>query len=146
MMCQHKRRDAVRRIIAPPSFPRIVRPCAANRAEHITAQNPGAYILHSSLGPLIVNARRATLMPVHLLPGLRREKPLEQLRSTEAERILDALVSAGSVAIERYSEGVDANYWAWTVSSIGDSHEPLLTWDCKVSGTEALFLLASERE
>jgi hypothetical protein len=45
-----------------------------------------------------------------LLPGLRREKPFEQLRSTQAERILDALVSAGRVAIERYSEGVDPDY------------------------------------
>jgi hypothetical protein len=37
MMRQHKNRGMVRRIIAPPSFPRIVFPRTSNRAEHIPA-------------------------------------------------------------------------------------------------------------
>src|SRR5437764_601522 len=79
-------------------------------AEHIAAQNPGAHILHPSMGPVIVNTRRAALKSMHLLPGARGEKPLEQLRPTHAERIFDALVSSGGVAVERHTKGVNAHY------------------------------------
>lgn len=62
MMGQDEDRNVVRRIVAPPAFPACVRPCAANRAEHVSAKNPGAHIPKTTGGELIVHSGRAAVL------------------------------------------------------------------------------------
>src|SRR5512144_1363219 len=42
VMSQHEDRRVVRRLVTPPAFPGLIRPRAPDRAEHVTAENPGA--------------------------------------------------------------------------------------------------------
>src|ERR1043165_8112632 len=72
MMGQHESRYMIRRFLAPPSFPRVVLPWAAHRAEHVAPQNPGADVRHTSLRPFVINTGRAAFGAVHLLPRARR--------------------------------------------------------------------------
>src|SRR5258708_23778185 len=82
-MPEHKNRCVVRRILAPPSFPRIAGPLVPwtpNRSEHITSQDPGADICEGLLGHIIVNAFRPFALTVHLLKCLCCEKPPVQFQ------------------------------------------------------------------
>src|SRR3954469_10178234 len=42
IMRKHEDRRVIRRLVAPPAFPVLVRPRATNRAEHVAPQDPGA--------------------------------------------------------------------------------------------------------
>ena len=42
VMRQHEHRHVVRRLVAPPALPALVRPWPADRPEHVPAQDPGA--------------------------------------------------------------------------------------------------------
>src|ERR1700730_6597194 len=109
MVGQDKRRDMVWRFLAPPPFPRVIRPGATHRSEHVPTKNPRANVVHSSSRPLIVDTSRTTLLPVHLLPRPRGEEPLEQFRATHAERIVETLAWPSGVTIKRYSKRADAD-------------------------------------
>jgi hypothetical protein len=50
------------------------------------------YIVHATLRPPIIDTGRAAFLAVHLLPRVCGEEPLEQLRTTNAKRILETLV------------------------------------------------------
>src|SRR5438309_806999 len=56
MVRQDKRRHVIRRLFAPPPFPRLIRPWAAHRPKHVPAENPRADVLHASPRPLIISA------------------------------------------------------------------------------------------
>src|SRR3981081_382062 len=97
MMSKNKRRHMIWRLLAPPSFPRFIRPRTTHRSEHVPPQNPSADVLHGSLCPLVIDASRTAFLAVHLLPRARGEEPLEQLRAANAERIVETLVRPGGV-------------------------------------------------
>src|SRR5258708_6469941 len=62
MMGKNKRRDMIWRLLAPPSFPRFIRPRTTHRSEHVPPQNPSADVLHGSLCPLIIDSCRAAFL------------------------------------------------------------------------------------
>src|SRR6202000_2089826 len=52
MMRQHKYRHVIGRVVAPPALPAFVAPIAADRPEHVAAEDPGADIFESPAGEL----------------------------------------------------------------------------------------------
>src|SRR6266849_6727919 len=109
MVCEDKRRYVIRRLLPPPSFPRVIWPRTAHRSEHVPPENPRAQVLHAPPRPLIIRTSRAPFLPLHLLPGTRGEKPLEQLRAANSERILEALARTSGETINRHSKRTDPN-------------------------------------
>src|SRR5690606_7988351 len=111
MMRQHENRHVVRRIVAPPAFPGIVRPGTAHGAEHVPAQDPGADVLHAARGELVVDAGRPARFAENVLPertgGI---KPFMQPRTADAQRVLQALPGSRAVPVERNGEGVHSNF------------------------------------
>jgi hypothetical protein len=53
MVCEDKDRHVIRWLVSPPAFPGIVLPWAADRPEHVAAQNPGTDIVKRSGGKII---------------------------------------------------------------------------------------------
>src|ERR1051325_6554206 len=102
MVGQDEGRNMIGWLLAPPSFPCVVRPRSAHRSKHVTAQNPRAYVLHTPPRPLVINTSRTTFVAVHLLPCARREKPLKQFRTSNAKGIFNALPRPSGVTIKRY--------------------------------------------
>src|SRR6266853_1346158 len=87
---QNKDWDMIGRRIAPPSLPRFIRPWSTNRSKHVSPQDPRAYVLHATSRPFVVQARRATFFPVHLLPCASRKKPFFFNDTAPTERIIQA--------------------------------------------------------
>src|SRR5262245_46614614 len=54
MMCQDEHRRVVRRVVAPPPFPRVVTPRSANWPKHVAAQDPGTDALEAAPHEVIV--------------------------------------------------------------------------------------------
>src|SRR5262245_27941139 len=99
----------VRRIRAPPALPLMVRPRPAHRPEHVAAHDPGAQILERAGREVVVDARRPAVSPQDLtLKDARRTKPLVQLFTAAAERMITVLGRAGAEAVCRHAEGVHA--------------------------------------
>src|ERR1051325_551209 len=103
-MRQHEHRHVIRRLVAPPAFPAVIRPRAAHRAEHVSAEDPCADFRKTLLGGFVLDTGFAALATLHCPPRARREKPLHQFRAAHAQRLLKALVGAGGIAVEGYSE------------------------------------------
>jgi transposase InsO family protein len=102
MVGQNEDRNVVGRIVAPPAFPGVVLPLAAHGGEHVAPQNPCANILKAARGEIIVNPRAAAVLAEQrALERAGRQQPLVQLRSAHAERIIEALVRARSISVER---------------------------------------------
>src|SRR5581483_7914648 len=101
VMRQHEDRHVVRRFLAPPSLPALVRPGPADGAEHVAAHDPRSDILEASGREFVVDTLLTTVAAaVHCLERARVEEPLEHLRSAHAERMLERLVGPGTEAIE----------------------------------------------
>src|SRR5262245_36771150 len=99
----------VRRIRAPPALPLMVRPRPAHRPEHVAAHDPGAQILERACREVVVDAGRPAVSPQDFtLEDARRTKPLVQLFTAAAERMVTVLVRAGAEAVGRHAEGVHA--------------------------------------
>src|SRR5690349_11625098 len=100
VMRQYEHRYVIRRLVAPPALPVLVRPGAPDRTEHVAPENPGADALEPLCRDAVVYAGFAAVFPVHAAPCARMEKPLHQLGAPDAERILQILVRAGAVAVD----------------------------------------------
>src|SRR6185503_20849801 len=77
MMCQHKNWNMIRRLLAPPSLPAVVRPRTSDRTKHVASQNPGPNIRHGLRRKLVIESATAALHAVHLAPGSSLKEPLE---------------------------------------------------------------------
>jgi len=108
MVREHEDRHVVRRLLAPPALPLLVGPGTAHRAEHVAPEDPRADVGHAARGELVVDAGRAAVLAQHLLEGARRHEPLVQRLPADAERVVEALIRPGAVAVERDGEAVDA--------------------------------------
>src|SRR5262249_11854368 len=64
MMRQHEGRCVIGRIGAPPTLPALVRPGAADRPEHIAAEDEGAEAVHRTMCVGLIDAVRAAAPPV----------------------------------------------------------------------------------
>jgi len=108
VMRQHVDVGVIGRIIAPPAFPCVVRPLAADRAEHVAPHDPGADVLEPAHGEVVVRPFTAALLAEPLLEGLGRKHPFVQRLATFAERTIEALARPRAVAVERDAVRGDA--------------------------------------
>src|SRR6185437_8995962 len=99
-------RRVIRGIVAPPALPRIVRPFAADRAEHVAAEDEGAETFRPGAGEAIVSP---AVLPQHRSKGPGRIEPVVQLPAALAERMLQTLVRPGPEAVDGHSKTRDAH-------------------------------------
>src|SRR6266496_5401044 len=88
VMRQHEDGRVIRRLVAPPTLPAVVRPRASDGPEHVAPKNPGADSGKALLRNSIVDARLSIIMAVHAPPHTRVDEPFHQLRTVDAERML----------------------------------------------------------
>src|SRR5262245_42862593 len=111
VMSQNKNGGVIGRVVSPPSFPLVIRPRTADGPEHIAPQDPGPYVAESARGKVVVTAGLSALDAEDLpLKFSGREEPLMERAPANAQRVLQALVRAGSVAVERYRETLNAKF------------------------------------
>ncbi len=87
-MCQYESWRMIRRIVAPPTFPSIVRPFPTNRSEHVATQNEGTETFHCASGELVIKASFTALFSLHLMKRPRREKPLKDFVASQTKRMI----------------------------------------------------------
>src|SRR5580704_6746420 len=109
-MGKHEDRSVIRRVVAPPSFPGIVRPGSSYRPEHVAPQDPGSDVFEATRRKVVVDAGRAAFISKHLPKGSGGERPFVQGRATNTERMVEVLVRAGAKAVERYGEAENAEF------------------------------------
>src|SRR5947209_12746038 len=101
VMRQDEHGDVVRRLLAPPPLPTVVRPRSANGTEHVAAEDPGADVVERLRRELVIRARFAAVpIAVHRIPGARAEEPLEHFRTADTEGMLEILIRPGAVPVE----------------------------------------------
>src|SRR5919201_285791 len=98
-------------VLAPPTLPAFVRPGPAHRSEHVAPHDVRADVAAGACGEIVVYTRGAALLlTMHALPASRGNQPRVQVLSTDAEWVLDALIRAGAVAVDRDGETVDSQF------------------------------------
>src|SRR6185369_6321821 len=112
VMREHENRHMVGRIGAPPATPRVViGPAPTGRGKHIATEDPRAEIFRASLGKAVVDAGRADArIAEHALERARRKEPLVKLLATFTERVLFALIRSRTIAVQRNSETIHAQF------------------------------------
>src|SRR5256714_1212209 len=105
---QHEHRHVIRRVLAPPAAPPVVGPRPAHGAEHVSAHDIRTDAFPEALGKIVVGTRRPARFSVYLTKRARADVPAVQLLTTHAEWVLQSLVGAGAVPVERDREVVDA--------------------------------------
>src|ERR1700694_5590038 len=110
VMRQYEDRRVIRRLVAPPALPAVVRPSASDRTEHVASKNPGADSGKALLRNSVIDSRLSLRIAVHLPPHACVEEPFHQLRASDAERILEILVRPGTVAVNGNREALDAEF------------------------------------
>src|SRR6266403_899948 len=68
MMRQHEDGRVIRRLVAPPALPAVVRPRAPDWTEHVAPENPGTDSGEALLRDSVVDSRLPIGMAVHLPP------------------------------------------------------------------------------
>src|SRR5512143_2924476 len=110
VMRQHEDGRVIRRLVAPPALPAVVRPRASDRTEHIAPKNPGSDPGKTLLRNSVIDSRLSIVIAMHPPPYACAEEPLHQLRAPDAERILEVLVRPGTVAVYGNREALDAEF------------------------------------
>src|SRR5712692_5701577 len=110
MMRQHEDGRVIRRLVAPPALPAVVRPRASDGTEHVAPENPGTDSGKALLRDSVIDSRLSIAMAVHPPPYARVEEPLHQLGAPDAERILEILVRPGTVAFDGDRKALDAEF------------------------------------
>src|SRR3954447_9065296 len=110
VMRQHEDGRVIRRLVAPPALPAVVRPRASDRPEHVAPKNPGTDPDKSLLGNPVIDSGLSSVLPVHLAPCACVKEPLHQLRASDAERILEVLVRPGAVTVDGNREALDSHF------------------------------------
>src|SRR6266571_6570769 len=68
MMRQHEDGRVIRRFVAPPALPAVVRPRAADRTEHVAPKNPGTDSSKALLRNSVIDSRLSVVMALHPAP------------------------------------------------------------------------------
>src|SRR5262249_22396068 len=113
MVGEHENGGVIRRVIAPPALPAVVRPGSSHRPEHVAAHDPGSDVVEPACREIVVDPGRATVASVHLPKRTGRENPFVQRDPADAERVAEILVGTGAVSVERYGEAMDAELGHW---------------------------------
>src|SRR5262245_36480233 len=99
MMGEDEHRRVVRRFLSPPTFPVFVRPRPANRAKHVSPENPGADVGEPLLDDFVVDAGFAATLSMHFLPKSPVKQPIHQLNAANAQRVLKVLARTRAITI-----------------------------------------------
>ena len=75
----------------------------------------GTDILEAALGEIIVDTGGAAIPAAHLLEYPRWDHPFMQVLATLAQRVLDALVRAGAIAVKRNGEAANVQVLTWMI-------------------------------
>ena len=110
MVRQHEDRSVVRRLVAPPAFPAVIRPRPADGTEHVPPENPGTDAARTCAGEIIVDARLTAFQTVHVSPGSRLEKPLHEGETANTDRVLLILVRTRTEPVDGNSNAADAQF------------------------------------
>ena len=108
VMRQNKYRAVVRGVFPPPAAPGIIGPGTANRAEHVASHDPRADTYAKARRDIVVDAGSTAGLASDALEGARRDEPIVQSFTTDAEGLLASLERAGAVAVERDRKVVHA--------------------------------------
>src|SRR6185437_1339535 len=108
VMREHEHGRVIRRLIAPPAPPAVVRPRASDRTEHVAPNNPGADSDEAKLRHAVIDPRLTTLKTLHLVPQAGVEQPLHQLRTPDTQRVLKILAQPRAVAVDGCREALHA--------------------------------------
>src|SRR5438874_1869679 len=100
VMRQHEDGRVIRRLVAPPALPAVVRPRASDRTEHVAPKNPGTDSGKALLRNSVIDSRLSILVTVHPPPHACLEEPLHQFRAPDAQRILEILVRPSAVTVD----------------------------------------------
>src|SRR5262249_19022633 len=107
---EHERRHVVRRRLAPPARPGVVGPGAADRSEHVAAEDQRPDVLEASGREPVVDAGGAVVLSEqHALKGAGGEHPAHEAFASDAERMLEILRWAGAEAVEGKAEALDTD-------------------------------------
>ncbi len=71
MMGQYEDGRVIRRFLAPPALPAVIRPRPSDRTEHVSPKNPGPESGEAELRDFVVDARLAIHRSVHPPPDAR---------------------------------------------------------------------------
>src|SRR6266576_2285245 len=110
VMRQYEDGRVIRRLVAPPALPAVVRPRAPDMAEHVAPKNPGTDSGKALLRNSVIDSRLSIVITVHSSPYACLEEPLHQFRAPDAERVVVFLVPAGTVAVDGNCEALDAEF------------------------------------
>src|SRR5258707_8114173 len=105
---QHEDGRVIRRLVAPPALPAVVRPRAPDRTEHVAPENPGTDSGKALLSDSVVDAPLSIVMALHPPPQAGGEEPLHQLGAPYAQRILQILVPPRTLALDWKRETLGA--------------------------------------
>src|SRR4029079_2250717 len=97
----------------------------ADGPEHVPSENPRAHVLEAQFRHPIVHAGFAAAEAVHVAPDPGVEEPLHQLRTSYAERLLEALIESGGEAVKRDDETANAD----------DRHGQISPWATRNAGS-----------
>src|ERR1700674_5529941 len=100
VMRQHEDGSVIRRLVAPPTPPAVVRPRASDRTEHVAPKNPSTDSGKALLRNSVIDSRLSIVIAVHPPPHARMEEPLHQLGASDPERMLEILVRPSAVAVD----------------------------------------------
>lgn len=107
---EHEDRNMVGRAVAPPAFPLVVGPVSTDGAEHVAAQDPGTHVAKAACGEIIVHAARAVVLAEQRpLERACRKQPLVKIGTAHPKRMLQVLIGARSVSVQRDGEAFHAN-------------------------------------
>ena len=95
---------------APPSLPSVVGQGPTNRPKHIPTQNKSSDVGERACGKVVIGTRRPAVTSSHPLKRSGGKEPLVQGSTSDAERIIEALIGAGSVAIDGNGEIVNPQF------------------------------------
>src|SRR5258708_39970789 len=104
MARQHEHRVVVRWLVAPPTFPFLVGPGPADRAEHVAPHDRGADAGVARDHEPLVDALLAALLADHLTAVTGCEDPLVQPRPADNEGVVKALRRPRAVPVDRDRE------------------------------------------
>jgi len=94
-----------------PTIPSMVHPAMAHESARTCFVRESMRRRSSCrVSPVVVHARRAAVFSVHLPPRASCKKPLEQLGTSNAERIIRILARTCTVTIERNRKRADTNF------------------------------------
>src|SRR6478672_3706589 len=105
MMRQHKKWRVIRRLLAPPSLPRVIGPRSANRSKHVTTENPCTDIFKRLQTKIVVHASPFVTrtdqvrMTRHLVEHFRMKEPGVQFSPAHTQRIANILTRSGAESI-----------------------------------------------